>query len=81
MQTKISTSTCKYAHEKRANAKTRKHKNAQLQQRANGITQTQQLNNAQQYYKRVIVKLVRLFSARPAAVSLVAIGSVLPNPL
>ena len=68
MQTKISTSTCKYAQtQKRATATTRKRNNARNVKRAT--------------YNFVIVKLVRLLSARPAAVSLVAIGSVLPNPL
>jgi len=55
--------------QQRATAKTRKRNNVQTQQRVCAI------------YNFVIVKLVRLLSARPAAVSLVAIGSVLPNPL
>jgi hypothetical protein len=38
-------------------------------------------NNARATYNFVMVKLVRLLSARPAAVSLVATGLSLPNPL
>jgi hypothetical protein len=76
MQTKISTSTCKYAHEKTRN-------NATTQQLNNprNVKNAQPQKSSNKNYKRVIVKLVRLLSARPAAVSLVAIGSVLPNPL
>jgi uncharacterized protein YdiU (UPF0061 family) len=50
------------------------HLRAQRQERATSKTHNKN-------YKRVMVKLVRLFSARPAAVSLVAIGLSLPNPL
>ena len=70
-------------------------KNAQQLNNENG--NPQQLNNARNVknaqpqkkrattkranYNLVIVKLVRLFCARPAAVAFVAMGSVLPNPL
>ena len=69
-QTTTGRSTRKYAHcaQQKSNKKTR---NSNKKRAAASI----------KIYKRVMVKLVRLFSARPAAVSLVAIGLSLPNPL
>ena len=57
-------------------------KKAQLNAR-NKLNKNAQKRNAAsiKIYKRVMVKLVRLLSARPAAVSLVATGLSLPNPL
>ena len=69
-QTTIGRSTRKYAQ---GTQQKKQQKNAQQQLNAR--------NNTSTNYKRVMVKLVRLFSARPAAVSLVAIGLSLPNPL
>lgn len=55
--------------------------NAQQQSKVRNKNAQQQSNNAYTNYKRVIVKLVRLFCARPSGVSLVATGLSLPNPL
>jgi hypothetical protein len=62
---------------------TRKYAQGSQQKSATQHAQQQQKtrNNAYTNYKRVMVKLVRLLSARPAAVSLVATGLSLPNPL
>lgn len=69
LQTTTGSCTRKYAQ-----AQNQQHLRAQRQERATSKTHNKN-------YKRVMVKLVRLFSARPAAVSLVAIGLSLPNPL
>lgn len=50
-------------------------------QQAQQNAQLNKRNKRTKFYKRVMVKLVRLLSARPAAVSLVATGLSLPNPL
>ena len=57
-------------------------KYAQGSQQKSATQHAQKRNAASiKIYKRVMVKLVRLLSARPAAVSLVATGLSLPNPL
>jgi len=60
-------------------------KNAQTQQRGTAKHANEKNRNSCARncatYNFVMVKLVRLLSARPAAVSLVAIGLSLPNPL
>ena len=70
-QTATSSCTRKYAQRSQQKA----------QQKAQQKSHNKKTITSNKTYKRVIVKLVRLLSARPAAVSLVAIGSVLPNPL
>jgi hypothetical protein len=56
-------------------------KNPQQLNNARNVKNAQPQKSSNKNYKRVIVKLVRLLSARPSGVSLVAIGLSLPNPL
>ncbi len=78
-QTTTSSCTRKYAQKAQLNMRKVLKKNAT--QHTQQKVHRKRRNNACANYKRVIVKLVRLLSARPAAVSLVAMGLSLPNPL
>ena len=77
-QTTASSCTRKYAQGSQQKSATQRATISAIQ---HAQQQQKTRNNAYANYKRVMVKLVRLLSARPAAVSLVATGLSLPNPL
>ena len=81
-QTTTSSCTRKYAQKAQLNMRKVLNKKAQLNAQLNARNSNKKRTAASiVIYKRVMVKLVRLLSARPAAVSLVAIGLSLPYPL